>query len=70
MRGSGIFAFSQSPATGQENKAGQVIRQRHLPVHQWIEQLAAAGFSEVVTETIDAPEPGKPGTMLVHARAA
>jgi len=65
----GVFAFSQPPAAPQEGKAGQVIRQRHLPVHEWTEQLAAAGFGEVVAETIEAPELGKPGTVLVHARA-
>jgi SAM-dependent methyltransferase len=69
MLSGGVFAFSQPPASPQENEAGQVIRQRHLPVHQWTDQLAAAGFSEIVAETIDAPERGKPGTVLVHARA-
>ncbi|NKE57500.1 class I SAM-dependent methyltransferase [Lentzea sp. PSKA42] len=70
MSDGGVFAFSQTPAAPQEDRAGQVIWQRHLPVHQWTEQLFAAGFSEVVAETIDAPEPGKLGTVLVHARAA
>ncbi|KJK49615.1 methyltransferase type 11 [Lentzea aerocolonigenes] len=65
----GVFAFSQPPATPQQDEGGRVIRQWHLPVHQWIEQLAAAGFSEIVAETVEAPEPGKPGTVLVHARA-
>ncbi|MDX8030870.1 class I SAM-dependent methyltransferase [Lentzea sp. BCCO 10_0856] len=70
MSHGGVFAFSQSPATAQENETGQIVRQRHLPVHQWIEQLTATGFREIVAETIDAPELGKPGTVLVHARAA
>lgn len=70
MSDGGVFAFSQPPATPQEDQAGQVIRQWHLPIHHWVEQLTAAGFSEVAAETIDAPEPGKPGTVLIHARAA
>lgn len=70
MSDGGVFAFSQPPATAQENKAGQVVRQWHLPVRQWVEHLTAAGFGEIVAETIDAPERGKPGTVLVHARAA
>nr|AGS49579.1 hypothetical protein [uncultured bacterium esnapd10] len=65
----GVFAFSQPPATPQKDEGGQVIRQRHIPVHQWTDHLVAAGFSEVVAETIDAPEPGKSGTVLIHARA-
>ena len=70
MADGGVFAFSHPPAAPRAGEAGQVVRQWHLPVHQWIEQLVAAGFSEVVAETIDAPEPGKPGTLLVCARAA
>ncbi|MEV6240799.1 methyltransferase domain-containing protein [Lentzea sp. NPDC051838] len=64
----GVFAFSQLPAVEQGDQAGQVIRQWHLPVDQWIEQLAAAGFGEIVAETVGAPEPGRPGTVLVRAR--
>jgi SAM-dependent methyltransferase len=70
MGDGGVFAFSHPPATAQEARSDLVVRQRHLPIRQWTEQLAAAGFSDVVAETIDAPEPGKPGTVLVHARAA
>ncbi|MGW6936110.1 class I SAM-dependent methyltransferase [Lentzea sp. NPDC054927] len=70
MSGGGVFAFSQPPATVQEDEARQIVRQRHLPVRQWIEQLAATGFTEIVAETIDAPELGKPGTVLIRARAA
>jgi SAM-dependent methyltransferase len=66
----GVFAFSQPPAIAREEKPGQVIRQRHLPVIQWTEQLVVAGFSDIVVQTVDAPEPDKPGTVLIHARAA
>lgn len=69
MSSGGVFAFSQLPATPQERKIGQVVRQWHLPVHQWIEHLVAAGFGEVVADTLAAPEPGKVGTVLVRARA-
>lgn len=64
----GVFAFSQPPAASEANEAGQVVRQWHLPVHEWVEHLAAAGFGEIVAETIDAPELGKPGTVLIRAR--
>ncbi|SMD01166.1 class I SAM-dependent methyltransferase [Lentzea albidocapillata] len=70
MSDGGVFAFSQPPAAPQENKADQVVQQRHLPVRQWTEQLAAASFSEIKAETVDAPEPGKTGTVLIYARAA
>jgi cyclopropane fatty-acyl-phospholipid synthase-like methyltransferase len=70
MSDGGVFAFSQLPASQQEGAAGQVIRQWHLPVRRWTEQLVEAGFSEVVAQTINAPEPGLAGTVLVHARAA
>ncbi len=69
MSAGGVFAFSQLPATPQEDRSSQVIRQWHLPIHRWTEQLAAAGFSKVVAETINAPEPDKPGTVLVRAQA-
>ncbi|WP_434439588.1 class I SAM-dependent methyltransferase [Lentzea sp. E54] len=70
MNDGGVFAFSQPPATERQDGPGQVVRQRHLPVRQWTEQLAAARFDEIVAEAIEAPEPGKAGTVLVHARAA
>ncbi|MGW4208532.1 class I SAM-dependent methyltransferase [Lentzea sp. NPDC004789] len=69
MSDGGVFAFSQPPATPQEGRAGSVIRQWHLPTGQWIEQLAAAGFGDIVAEAIDAPEPGDVGTVLIRARA-
>ncbi|MET9627107.1 hypothetical protein ABZX92_06560 [Lentzea sp. NPDC006480] len=34
------------------------------------DETVEAGFSKVVAETLDAPESGMSGTVLVHARAA
>ncbi|SDF93579.1 Methyltransferase domain-containing protein [Lentzea fradiae] len=70
MNDGGIFAFSQPPATPQRDEAGQVVRQQHLAVPLWRGHLCAAGFGEIVVETIDAPVAGKPGTVLISARAA
>lgn len=70
MSDGGIFAFSHPPAAPRHDKDGQVVRRQHLAVSSWCEHLAAAGFGEIAVRTIDAPVPGKPGTVLISARAA
>ncbi|SDO49155.1 class I SAM-dependent methyltransferase [Lentzea jiangxiensis] len=65
----GIFAFSHPPASPQEYKPGQVIRQWHLAPTRWTDLLTDTGFADAAAEVIDAPEPGKPGTVLVYASA-
>ena len=67
MSDDGVFAFSHPPAIPQEGEADRVVRQWHLPVSRWTGVLAATGFADVTAEIIDAPVPGKPATVLVHA---
>jgi SAM-dependent methyltransferase len=79
----GIFAFSQAEAApgsyGPQPMRGKWLegRERELTVLRWqykpgawADLLKCHGFTDIDARVLEAPEVGKPGTLMVRARSA
>jgi SAM-dependent methyltransferase len=80
LNAGGVFVFSQPPATpgaygpqgmykgGFAGKEMFVYRYSYRPA-VWERLLTRAGFKVAEARTLDAPEPGHIGTLIVRAEA-
>ena len=68
MRSGGVFVFSHPPASEAGVVAGRAVSKWNYPADQWVQMLAAVGFS-ATADVVAPPDDQQVGTLVVRATA-